>query len=101
MGTIITKSVRHSYRLIKKERMSGQRSREAIEYEATVEEIKDNIKSTVGETVLKNGTFGDLEDKTDALQEATSQFQPKKKEDASPKKKGVDRTQQWQRTMMN
>merc|ERR1712203_1046667 len=84
---IITKSVRHSYRLIEKERMSGQRSREAIDYEATVEEIKDNIKSTVGETVLKNGTFGDLEDKTDALQEATSQFQPKKKEDASPKKK--------------
>ena len=31
------------------ERMSGQRSREVFEFEATVEEIKDNIKSTVGE----------------------------------------------------
>ena len=35
------------------ERMSGQRSREVFEFEATVEEIKDNIKSTVGEVRCK------------------------------------------------
>ena len=35
------------------ERMSGQRSKEAFDYEATVEEIKDNIKSTVGEVRYK------------------------------------------------
>merc|ERR1712088_196118 len=75
---------------IEKERMSGQRSREAFEYEATLEEIKDNIKSTVGEALLKNGTFGDLEDRTDALQEAMSQFQPKKKEESKKKRTGSD-----------
>merc|ERR1712203_1293255 len=75
---------------IEKERMSGHRSKEAFEFEATVEEIKDNIKSTVGEAMLKNGTFGDLEDRTDALQEAMSQFQPKKKEVAKKKRTGSD-----------
>ena len=35
------------------ERMSGQRSREVFEFEATVEEIKDNIKATVGEVRYK------------------------------------------------
>ena len=35
------------------ERMSGQRSREAFKHEATVEEIKDNIKSSLGEVRYK------------------------------------------------
>ena len=39
--------------LFSQERMSRQRSREANEYEAKVEEIKDNIKSTVGEVRYK------------------------------------------------
>merc|ERR1712110_152228 len=69
------------------ERMSGHGASGAVEYEATVEEIKDNIKSILGEAVQKNGTFGDLEDRTNALQEAMSEFQPKEKEEAAPKKK--------------
>merc|ERR1711953_1577833 len=68
---IITKSVRH------------------IAYQKG-ENVRTEIKRTVGEALLKNGTFGDLEDRTDALQEAMSQFQPKKKEESKKKRTGSD-----------
>jgi len=40
----------------------------ALDYDATVEEIKGHIQSMLREVALKSGTFGDLDDKIDTLQ---------------------------------
>merc|ERR1711934_1128653 len=67
---------------IKKERRSGHG---ALDYDATVEEIKGNIQSMLREVALKNGTFGDLDAKIDMLQEDLQKLDYLKKENLSRK----------------
>jgi len=57
------------------------------DYNAKMEDIRDNMKSILEKAVKRNGTCGDLESKTDALQEAVSQFQLKKEEEVVLQKK--------------
>merc|ERR1711971_995127 len=67
---------------IEKERMSGHG---ALDYDATVEEIQGHIQSMLREVALKNGTFGDLDDKIDTLQEDLEKLDYLKKENLSRK----------------